>query len=290
MEAHRPFLPSEAHRLRIMPPEQVARSYEIDRSWLPMWSFVFGLHEYSKEDLAIMAATYDATLAELDDLFHALLESLRAKGLLDNTVIVLTSDHGEHLGEHGLLGHNLSIANTLLHVPLIVRFPKLVDAGLRIDEPVEIRRIGALVDLVLSRAPDARLSARELVSALSGRTDGAVISEADRPLIRRVEPEEIPDEPRFQRRRKSVIVGDLKYVWSSDGMHELYDLRADPGEERNLLPGRSHDREMLQGLLESEPGLWREHAADPDLLLSEEAREQLREMGYLPDPRPDPDR
>jgi hypothetical protein len=85
-----------------------------------------------------------------------------------------------------------------------------------------------------------------------------------------------------------VILGDLKYVWSSDGADELYDLRADPGETQNLLRERSRDIDPLRRLLESEPGLWRERAVDPDLPLSDEAREQLREMGYLPRSDSDP--
>jgi arylsulfatase A-like enzyme len=241
-----------------------------------------GHETYTAEEYEILSRLYDASVAYQDWRMAQLFDFLRAGGLLDETLLVVTSDHGENLGEHGMLGHNLSMANTLLHVPLIVRHPRLVPAGLVIDEPVEIRRIGALVDLVLSRSDRVPLAAGELVGALSGRPDGAVIAEAYRPLIRRIEPAEIPDEPRFHRRRKSVVLDELKYVWSSDGADELYDLGADPDEDRNLAAERAADRERLRRILEAEPGLWREGDLDPQLGLSEEAQEQLREMGYLP--------
>ena len=122
MEAHRPFVPPERFRRRMMTPEAVLRSYQVDRSWAPMWSYTFGLTEYSPQELAIMAATYDATLAELDELFANLLVSLEAKGLLNNTVIILTSDHGEHLGEHHMLDHQYSIYDPLIRVPLVIKY------------------------------------------------------------------------------------------------------------------------------------------------------------------------
>jgi arylsulfatase A-like enzyme len=241
-----------------------------------------GRERYEAEDYEILSRLYDASVAYQDSRMAQLFDHLREEGLLDETLLVVTSDHGENLGEHGMLGHNLSMANTLLHVPLVVRYPRLVPAGVVVDEPVEIRRIGALVDLVLSRSGGPPLAAGELAAALAGRPDRAIIAEAYRPLIRRVEPEEIPDEPRFHRRRKAVFSGGLKYIWSSDGADELYDLGADPGEDHNLAAGRGADRERLLGVLQSEPGLWRERDPDPELGLSERTLEQLREMGYLP--------
>src|SRR5207249_977179 len=104
MEAHRPWIPPVDYRRRMMTPDKVTLSYRIDRSWIPLWSYTFRLRDYTDDEIDVMAETYDACLAELDDLFSRLLDGLRSKGLLENTVVVLTADHGEHLGEHHVFG------------------------------------------------------------------------------------------------------------------------------------------------------------------------------------------
>jgi arylsulfatase A-like enzyme len=64
---------------------------------------------------------------------------LDRRGLLDNTLVIITSDHGEHFGEHRRLSHANSLYRQLLQVPLLIRFPGRVPAGLRIPEPVSLR-------------------------------------------------------------------------------------------------------------------------------------------------------
>ena len=129
MEAHRPFIPNREARERVMPPEMVDRSYRVDRSWIPMWTYTFGLSEYSEAELELMARTYDATLTELDDLFAHLLESLEARGQLENTAIILTADHGEHLGEQHMLDHQFSLYAPVINVPLVIRYPARIEPG-----------------------------------------------------------------------------------------------------------------------------------------------------------------
>lgn len=285
MEAHRPFLPSEAHRRRVMPPEQVARSYEIDRSWLPMWSFVFGLHEYSEEELAIMAATYDATLAELDDLFHALLESLRAKGLLDNTVVVLTSDHGEHLGEHHMLDHQYSLYNGLIRVPLVVRDPARFPAGRDASPVVTFDLFPTLLERIGIDDPDrenrpsrtllspdpARVRLAEYAAAMPGPIE----------LVQRRYPQF--DAARWERRLRALVDGGWKLIWASDGGRELYDYAGDRGETNDLLQERRDVTERLSSQLDAiTASLKPLHGAGAgDTELSDEQRRRLESLGYI---------
>jgi arylsulfatase A-like enzyme len=106
MEAHRPLIPPESYRRRFLDEEEIARAYEIDRSWNRVWSYTFGLLEYSEEELEILRATYDAALAELDGLLQELVTTLEERGDLENTIVVLVSDHGEQLGDHHMLDHH----------------------------------------------------------------------------------------------------------------------------------------------------------------------------------------
>jgi arylsulfatase A-like enzyme len=79
---------------------------------------------------------YDEELAYVDHVVGKLLAELRARGLYDDSLIIVTSDHGEHLGEKGRYSHQLSMADELLRVPLIVRYPGGVGAGSVVDHPL----------------------------------------------------------------------------------------------------------------------------------------------------------
>ncbi|MGH7657200.1 MAG: sulfatase, partial [Gemmatimonadales bacterium] len=91
---------------------------------------------------------YDASIAFLDQEIDGLLEELQARGHLENTIVVLTSDHGELFGEHGLEGHGNGLYDPTLHVPLVIWYPPVVQTGRRIERPVTLRDLPAtLLDL-----------------------------------------------------------------------------------------------------------------------------------------------
>ncbi|MHC4902587.1 MAG: sulfatase [Planctomycetota bacterium] len=81
---------------------------------------------YSADDFAAFSDLYDGAVAYQDSRMGEALDHLRTRGLLDKTLLLITADHGENLGDHDLLGHEFCVYNTLLHVPLIVRLPGLV--------------------------------------------------------------------------------------------------------------------------------------------------------------------
>jgi arylsulfatase A-like enzyme len=283
------FLNYNEPHYELSPPSPFRERYlgEVEPAWgseggPDLIRLQLGEIELSDRDFEVLSRLYDASVAYQDWRMGQLFEALETSGLFDRTLVIVTADHGELLGEHRTYGHNLSVANPLLQVPLMVRLPGVVPAGGRLDQPVETRRIPNLVDLVLTRSEEGRsLSAEELVGVLSGAEDGAVIAEVYRPQIGRLDSGELPSDPRFHRRRKVVVLNDVKYVWSSDGEDELYDLRSDPGELHNLASERTELRDELRERLLSEAGLWTQQADRPAPELSDELRERLRAMGYL---------
>jgi arylsulfatase A-like enzyme len=88
---------------------------------------------------------YDAALAYLDANLGALFDELADRQLLDHTLVIVTSDHGESFGNHGLYGHGNSMYRDLIHVPLIIRFPARVPAGLRLTDVVSLQAVPATV-------------------------------------------------------------------------------------------------------------------------------------------------
>src|SRR5262249_61934198 len=79
---------------------------------------------------------YDGAIAYVDDQIGRLLDELRRRAMLDRTVVLVTSDHGESLGERGFLLHANSLYLETIHVPLIFRYPEKTPAGVRVTQPV----------------------------------------------------------------------------------------------------------------------------------------------------------
>lgn len=285
MEAHRPYIPSEDHRRRMMTPQQVAKSYQIDRSWLAMWAYTFGLRHYSREELEITAATYDATLAELDDLLRNLLTSLRAKGLLDNTVVILTSDHGEHLGDKHMLDHQFSLYQPLLRVPLVIHYPPRFERG-RDRRPVMNHDLFPTV-LELGEVDPPKDLPSHVISLLVAPETRVRVAEYPTPLSRPINEVGVAyprwDPTPWLRSLRAITDGRYKYIWASDGRHELYDLRADPQERQNLINVVSQEARRLAELLDTAVAGFRQPDFAPALAgtLSEEELERLNAMGYL---------
>ena len=92
---------------------------------------------------------YDASIAWLDHVLAGLFKTMADRGILDETVVVITSDHGEQFGEHGLDGHANSLYIQALAVPLVIRYPPAIPAGKRVDTVISLRDLPAtILDLV----------------------------------------------------------------------------------------------------------------------------------------------
>jgi arylsulfatase A-like enzyme len=176
---------------------------------------------------------YDTALAYLDHHLGRLFDELGARGLLDDTLVIVTSDHGEQLGEHGRLFHGNSLYIQLLHVPLIVRFPARVPADVRVAEPVSLRDLAVTLVDVAGLEPALPLPGTSLAghwqqpaSSLE-RGREALLSEFSwgRPA---------GGGPVRSGHMRSLVVGQHHYIQHGTAAEELYDLESDPSEERDL--------------------------------------------------------
>jgi arylsulfatase A-like enzyme len=289
MEAHAPYIPPRAFRERTLSPEQVDRSYEIDNSPPARWAYTFGLREYAASDLEILGGTYDATLLELDQLFRQLITDLEARGDLENTIVILASDHGEHLGEHHMLDHQYALYEQLLRVPLIVHYPPKIEPG-RDRSPVETFDIfPTLLELAGLEPPRGLKSlAVSLVSPQTSRYRLAEYPAVFEPGIRTVS-RMVPewDAAPWLRRLRALYHDGKKFICATDGRHELYDLKQDPGESNDLgVSEAGVADELMQELLELAASLAPVESTAAAPPLTEEQENMLKALGYVGDSEP----
>ena len=288
MEAHTPRIPSQASRDAVMDPQTQQLALVTDASLFAENAYIVGRKDYSPDELQAMRGVYDAALLDLDKATGQLFAELDRRGVLDDTVVILVSDHGESLGEHRMMEHRWTIHEPLLHVPLVVRYPDALAPG-RHTLPVSTTDVFATVlDLVGTDTPqDVGITAQSL-RLLEGR--GTVHAQLLDPFeeqmgsLRRAFKD--LDLSPWRRTYCAIREGSLKYVTASDGQHALYDLATDPGEDANRLPADPDTAARLHAALHAWEAKLRPYDAanadaPSDEPVGEDERAQLVELGYI---------
>lgn len=171
---------------------------------------------------------YDAGIRYLDDQFGMLLSDLERRGLLQNTLVVVTSDHGEEFGEHGHRWHGRSLYMPSIHVPLIVRMPDGRRAGERVTDPVSLRQLAASTLDATSLENGASFSGPSFLSDSPLAADQGVSVLSSVALDPRLK---LPSPARAFR---SIVDGTMHYIISDRVGEELYRYPTDPLEQVNL--------------------------------------------------------
>jgi arylsulfatase A-like enzyme len=223
---------------------------------------------------------YDLSIANLDESLGELFAELEAMDLFDDALIIVLSDHGEYLGEHELLGHAKDVYQGAMHVPLIIKAP-MQEESKRETDLISLVHLPFMImqalgleeqvadDLFPYRWPDEQIHGKMRFSLW---VDVAM-----------------PWGKRFNRIREALYHGQQKFIHSSDGQHELYDLKSDPAEVDNLLVDSpalvAHWTELIAEVKpkyrKSRPGLEPETIEHVPGDLSEEERAKLRALGYI---------
>jgi len=234
VETHLPLHGPAVWRHRFVPAG--ATRAELDGVNLDPISVHLGKLVMTERDYALLGARYDAQLAYADHRLGELVDRL-AGGDLQGMLAVVLADHGENLGEHGLMSHEHCVYDTLLHVPLIVSWPGTL-APCTVDEQVQILDVPVAV-LAAAGIRDARFDAEcqgiNLLDAAARRQRPWAVAEHDAPRAEVVE-ERYRGFPRelVERSYRAWREAGEKLIWRSDGAHEYYRLDRDPGETRDL--------------------------------------------------------
>jgi arylsulfatase A-like enzyme len=272
MDAHRPYNTSaiEGGRLGDRPCDgEVPSSQLLDR----MYQVVLEDGEEASGQLVQdVTACYDLGIANADLAVGSVIEELRRRELWDNTLLIVTSDHGEFLGEHGLVEHSKDIYEEVLHVPLVCKFPGATTGSINQD----LISLADLPRLVATALPDPMAQELGAFFPLPLERD-FVIAEIS---ISRERDMRASYGARFRRQRQVFYSAEHKLILSSDGANELYNLKTDPGEQVNIYG----DGELSRALTERLESYIRDHPADYQAaeapIFDAEAMRVLEELGY----------
>jgi len=213
-------------------------------------------------------APYDGEIAYADEIVGRLIRYLKSHQLYDRSTVILLSDHGEGLGDHGEQEHGLFVYDEAVHVPLIVKSEQNVGAGRRVADLVQhIDIVPTVLDLI--KAPG--------IGGLRGRSLRPLIEGTGQLPERSVYSEALYARYHFGWSELTALT-DGRYRYVRAPREELYDLERDPREQVNIAGDRAQARDALRGALDRLAAKAPLQAPSP---IDESARERLQALGYV---------
>lgn len=257
METHLPFRPSMRFVRKFAPyyrRDREAREFMQNYN-LEHYRWMVPLREpLSELQDRVINDMYDTEIAYLDHLLQPLYQYLDDPEVRDNTLVIITSDHGEGMNNHDFVGHSLVAYDDLVHVPLVLRYPRQLPEGEETTTPVSTRRVfhtalqaAGITDVHHGNGNgDGKhvsidVNGLSLERALNGedKEQGRVLTEAYVPdtLIRLMKngDDDAIEKYRCYQMRRAVYRDRYKLIEVGDSPDELFDIEQDPRETHNLL-------------------------------------------------------
>jgi arylsulfatase A-like enzyme len=281
-EAHIPLRPPAPYDRMFMPAGIGAP--EIRALCQDAAAVVAGVHQVSADEARILGALYDGALRYVDMRLQQIAEALVKQGCWERTLFLVVGDHGQFLGERGLIGHPFGLYDVLLCTPFLLRCPGLVPAGFVVDALAQPTDVLPTIAALAGVAAEQGLPGRPIVKEGQATASPAfAIAEGFRPSLSAVR-QRFPqfDSEHLGLRRKAIRTRREKFIWHSNEANELYDLTRDPAEEHNIIEREGERAEALRRALfdwlaSTEPAQSDGH----ERALNAAMRRQLRRLGEL---------
>lgn len=257
-----------------------------------------GQASFNEAEIRHMNESYDAELKKVDQILGRLLHSLEAEGYKENTLLIVTSDHGENIGDHdGEMGHVVTLFDTTCRVPLLVRHPGNPDFEAGSEDRVLAQLPDLFPTMLKAAGVDPEPYAPQGIDLADAETRAARpgLLELYRPrqifpgLFTGDMPEEVRERVRkYDRVLRALIKDGYKYIMGSDGSQWLYHTAADPDETTDLSGDPAHAERMAAYRAELEElvaGYGTRATVGPDDraedVLGDDAKRVLEKLGYL---------
>ncbi|WP_135855015.1 sulfatase-like hydrolase/transferase [Halorussus salinus] len=282
MEPHLEYNPPHEHREKFLDEDDLDRWNKVNQD---PWAYLTDSVEMDETDFQILKQLYRGELHYLDSRLEQVFTTLKNTGLMDSTAVFVTADHGENLGEHGLMDHQYSLNEALLRVPLLVHYPDEFEDGGIDDRMVELRDLyptilslaGIETSFESTEYPPQDLTnndwGREAVIAEYLSPQPSVSTLSKRYDVRNSKMAE------YDRALRSIRTADQKLVEGSDGTQQLYRVGEDEmDQDQTHVEGKKGLAEQLQKVVgDFDSGL----AQSGGRKLPESNRERLEDLGYL---------
>jgi choline-sulfatase len=272
------------------PPEKFKTGFSVNSADLPRdetyytTKAPFNLRELSPLELSYIKELYRAEVESIDERVGFILKALEYRGLLEETYIIFTSDHGEMYGEHNRMSHGGGFWEELMHIPLIISGPNL-KAGTQVDSYLSLLDLMPTLKDLLGIKYSDNMQGQSFLPALLGRPVQDRILYFDQ-MDMQLEPGKVrPD--------KAIIMHGHKFMMNfrnNRSVFSLFDLENDPQENENLLKQKKEMADtMYQEILERKAVNTRRRERAMRLTvqeidfkeLSEETIEKLKTLGYI---------
>jgi arylsulfatase A-like enzyme len=270
MDAHTPYVPGPPFDSRFPGSDPHIEPASLNQLMLQVDC---GKRQLTASEKRHLMAEYDGGIAAEDLAIETVLKRLRDLGLYDNTLIIITADHGDTFGEHDLMDHFLGfVYQDLVHIPLLIKYPGQHNPAESDDLVSQVDLMPTVLDLLKAAAP-AQVQGRSLLRP-APNSGGVVYARGTRSSAVG------GANPRFLGLRRAVFSGSLKLIAWTKGPSELYDLAADPTEQHNLYspddPRAVELSHRLQNLVADMP-----HHDFQSLKLDKSTVERLKSLGYV---------
>lgn len=268
-------------------PYEREKAYNLDKKYngplkddrivrsLVMLTIITGSYKLNQADKDYLKSIYDEEVLYIDENVGKILKKLEDLNIMDNTLVIFASDHGEELWDHGEFGHGHTLYKELLDVPLILKYPKMLPQGKILENTISLIDLMPTILEIAGIKHDADLAGKSLI-----------------PLIQEKEEENrtvFAEAVGRREKRKAIITDRYKFIYFPESQAaELYDLLNDPQEKINLV----NDKPELAARLKTQLLNWIEECqkkADKlnkgegpeQIKINNEIRNELRALGYI---------
>jgi arylsulfatase A-like enzyme len=285
MEAHAPYIHINKNYLRkFLSQPGIRRFKKINQDRQMYLTRTFDI---SEDDFSILRSVYDAQITYLDAILRELINTLKNTGTFDNSIIIITSDHGDMIGEHRLMHHSYSVYEELIKVPLLVKLPGKDDNGKSYDYLV------SLIDIFPTLADLLEIKPNKNIEQLQGCNLFAnndrfnreyVFAECERPKNEFLETYPDFDFSVYDRQLLAIRSKKFKYIWASNGKHQLFNLKEDPSEKENIADKKPLIKNQLKDKLFSWYNSFEKASfieKNTEEQLDTKVKEHLRGLGYF---------